>query len=256
MRQCVIFIMSMIVSGVIVFNCYAKNVKTQFLDGIDTVEERIDKLWPLNVCTEKEDELARRYNIYFIGTRSDSIFVLADMPKLFYNDMYEFNSINDMIESFPSANVRFWTDTPDTCPNYALVTKQYGDSGDLLYYLERDNIYYLAGGLLETNQLFSISRRCKIGTSVIDLFEFLGLTKLGIDVPDKWLHGIGWLVVNRNRIEIGSPLNNYRGIDHNCVQSITIIILKGRIYCINFDYDWTRIYKETDGCERCRDLHF
>ena len=232
------------------FDSIAKEKRLQFTNGIDTINNtKIEKLWPLGKDPAKELELGRRTLNFFVGIRNDTIFVLSETPKLFYNDMYEFDTLSDMVDAFPNADVSSICDIPDDSPFVFYVLKSYGDKtyGDkfnLLGYTSKTvGDFTIRGGIICDNTIFTISKKCKIGTSVQDLFEFLGLTLLDIDVSDKWEKDECTLIINSEYKEIGSPMNKLGGGPINGGSQVCIYIRKGKVamirigYCPILDYE-------------------
>ena len=211
------------------FDSIAKEKRLQFTNGIDTINNtKIEKLWPLGKDPAKELELGRRTLIFFVGIRNNTIFVLSETPKLFYNDKYEYDTRSDIIEAFPNTNM-----TIQDGKTY--VTKSYGSDFNCMSFIDTGAGYTLYGGQVSINTFFTISKKCKIGTSVQDLFEFLGLTLLDIDVTDKigdWFY----LVINSEYKEIGSPMNSLGGGPINGGPQVFMDINNKKIREIVFGY--------------------
>ena len=217
----------------------------QFTDGERTINAEIEKLWPLGNDDAKEKELSRNNLISFVGVRNDTIFVLSETPKLFYNDMYEFMLSDEIIEAFSKASIEF-LEIPCGCgdgdeyegeaPDQVRISTHHGVIYDNLFYVNWPRSYSILGGCIQTNQLFTISKKCKIDTPATELFDFLGLLKLGIEVPTEWLNTNGVLVVDRTIKEFNSVTNNYSIGSLNGVSRIFIHISRGRISRIDLGF--------------------
>ncbi len=201
--------------------------------GRDTFNVSMEKIWPQEVNIG-EIKKAEYHLISCVAQRNDTMLVLSNTPKMFFNDFYQFNSKEHIIETFSNSNVKFYYD-PNCAPNYADIVSRYGEIKDSISYIGRDPHYALDGGILVTNRLFTISKHCKIGTGIDELFKFLGLTSLGISIPN-WDDGNGYIVINPELKDINAPKNF--DVYNNYSYKIELKIVSGRIYSIKFGYDW------------------
>lgn len=217
----------------------------------DTFDIQIEKLWPLNIEPQKEIDQAKWKAISFVGMRNDTMLIISNTSKLFYNDMYEFFSKIEFFEMFPIAQISFSVDIEglvDTAPNNVYVETNYGDCRDSLVFVGEDPHYLLEGGVLYTNQLFTLNKRCKIGTPIADFFDFLGVNNLGINVPQHWCDGVGCLIIDQNAVETTSPPLQYQ-TTNAYIEQVIIKILNGRIYSIKFGIDRNNKYPYHDFFE-------
>lgn len=197
----------------------------------DTLSANIKKLWPpLDTDNTKATELAEYTHISSVLQRHDTLLVLTNTPKIFYNDYYTFNFKDEFIDAFPNGKVKFLY-CPDSAPNYVVVESTYGDFKDSLSYIGQDPLYSIDSGRLVTNRLFSISKHCKIGTPINEFFEYLGLDLLGIPAINE-----GFIILNPYLKEINSPdiskiYSNYV-VDRQ--RWIVLEITSGRINSIEF----------------------
>ena len=197
----------------------------------DTFSATIKKLWPpLDTDITKATELAEYTHISSVLQRHDTLLVLTNTPKIFYNDYYTFNFKDEIIDAFPNGNVKFLY-CPDSAPNYVVVEATYGDFKDSLSYMGQDPHYAIDSGRLVTNRLFSISKHCKIGTPIDEFYEYLGLDLLGIQVINE-----GSIILNPYLKEINSPdipkiYSNYVVNRH---RMIVLEVTSGRINSIEF----------------------
>ena len=165
------------------------------------------------------------------GTEAiDTIEIYTDNPLLFFNDNYEFNSATDIVAAYPNAEIYIprdsdWYDAPVE----TTVTSEYGDMLNYICNIHDDDLpYNLLDGKLLTNNLMTISKFFRIGSTLDEVNEFLGLSLLGI--PLKKIN-YRTIVISHSMI---SPKNKLV-IDNSEFIRIIVEMVKNKIVSIRFE---------------------
>ena len=163
------------------------------------------------------------------GTESiDTIEIYTDNPLLFFNDNYVFGSASDIVVAYPNAEIyipRDWYDAPVQ----TTVTSEYGDILNYICNIHNDNLpYNLLDGKLLTNNLMTISKFFRIGSTLDEVNEFLGLSLLGI--PLKIINH-RTIIISHSTISPKSKLV----ISNSEFLRIIVEMVKNKIVSIRFE---------------------
>lgn len=177
--------------------------------------------------SEKAERMPLVDKIIGYGTDAiDTIEIYTTNPLLFFNDNYAFDSAADIVSAFPNAKVNVPTDSDwYDAPIEVFVQSEYGDTLGYMCGIHQDNLpFNLSEGKLITNNLITISKFFRIGSTLDDVNEFLGLNQLGIPLK----------IISYRTIIISFPDRSW-GICNSEFLRIIVDTYKNKIVSIRFE---------------------